>query len=375
MDSIEKFRKAIRSLLEAITTEIDAYDFNHLKEGTTEGTTIDNYVGIKRHSLVSKIHPLDLTWIYFDGTEEESGQEIVLRPPEYFRVQRNSVTVQRESRRERQVDDELLQLRRSLRPQHNSRIWAKIAADLEDCMNKHNFADADEQRQETKSRCKVPTLQRERRSEVDSNHVITDQSWAISLARLPDFSSEHAFLVIEGITGEQAQTCFADFVADKSALFQDSLTPNGSKMGLLYRCNYQLMNVKAGDKLLSNTWIIDKDKALSLIREVKAMKPPKYNILGDTMLSLSSAKSSSNETGHNCFTFAKMVLRNLNEPTIRVREDTLDRWVVSATSRYLQDDRSIQEQWYEAQSFKLMFGALTTAVVALAMIKVFHITK
>ena len=66
----------------------------------------------------------------------------------------------------------------------------------------------------------------------------------------------------------------------------------------------------------------------------------------------------SNPTGHNCSTFAKMMLRDLNDPYIELPEDGLGTWIGSATSRYLVDKQLRSGKWYKTQSFSLMFWFL-----------------
>ena len=229
-----------------------------------------------------------------------------------------------------------------------------------------------------------------KRSDVDPTRVITEECWTVSLVRLPDRSnSEHAFIVLEGKTGRKSKIWFADFVA---AHWFDAVKP-GTEEGrvrlesyesvtvadldrtgdrLLFKCQKRMMNVRASDRLLFSTWLIAKSAAENLIQMIEAQqeKPPKYHILGDnSVLAGSSARSSSNPTGHNCFTFAKMVLRDLNDPYIELPDDGLETWIGSATSRYLVDKQLTSRKWYKAPSFLLMFGFLTGVVVAYFLFK------
>ena len=229
-----------------------------------------------------------------------------------------------------------------------------------------------------------------KRSEVDPTRVITDECWTVSLVRLPDRSnSEHAFIVLEGKTGRKSKIWFADFVA---VHWFDAVKP-GTEEGkvrmesyesvavtertsdrLLFKCQKRMMDVRASDRLLFCTWLIAKSGAENLIRMIEAQqeKPPKYHILGDSsVLAGSSATSSSNPTGHNCFTFAKMMLRDLNDPYIELLEDGLETWIGSATSRYLVDRQLRSRKWYETPSFVLKFGFLAGTVVAYFLFKTF----
>lgn len=228
-----------------------------------------------------------------------------------------------------------------------------------------------------------------KRSEVDPTRVITDECWTVSLVRLPDRSnSEHAFIVLEGKTGRKSKIWFADFVA---VHWFDAVKP-GTEEGkvrmesyesvavadrtsdrLLFKCQKRMMDVRASDRLLFSTWLIAKPAAENLIRMIEAQqeKPPKYHILGDnSVLAGSSARSSSNPTGHNCFTFAKMMLRGLNDRFIELPEDGLETWIGSATSRYLVDKQLTRRKWYKTPSFLLMFGFLAGIVVAYFLFKI-----
>ena len=229
-----------------------------------------------------------------------------------------------------------------------------------------------------------------KRSEVDSSQFITDECWTVSLVRLPDQSnSEHAFIVLEGKTGGMSEIWFADFVAVN---WFESVQP-GTEEGkvrmkyyysydssnrLLFKCQKRMMNVRASDRLLFSTWQIEKSAAQKLIQMIKAQreKPPKYHILGNnSVLARSSARSSSNPTGHNCFTFAKMILRDLNDPHIKLPEDGLETWISSATSRYLVDKQLTSRKWYKTTSLLLMFGFLASIVVAYLLYNTFYPKK
>lgn len=220
-----------------------------------------------------------------------------------------------------------------------------------------------------------------KRSEIDPTRVITDECWTVSLVRLPDRPNpQHAFLVLEGKEGGKSKIWFADFVA---VHWFDVLRP-GTEEGnvrmdyhservegptqLLFTCQKKMMNVRASDRLLFSTWQIIKSTAEKLVHMIEAQqeKPPKYHMLGhNSLLAGSSATSSSNSTGHNCFTFAKMMLRDLNDVFISLPEDRLETWIGSATSRYLVDIKQLtNRKWYETSSFLLMFGFLAGVLIA-----------
>lgn len=231
-----------------------------------------------------------------------------------------------------------------------------------------------------------------KRSEVDPTRVITDECWTVSLLRLPDRSnSEHAFIVVEGKTGRKSKIWFADFVAvgwfgavtpgtKEGKVRMESyesvaLTTDRTSDRLLFKCQMRMMDVRASDRLLFSTWLIAKTTAENLIQmiEAKQEKPPKYHIMGNESLSAeSSALLSSNTTGHNCFTFAKMMLHDLNDPFIQLPEHGLDTWIGSATSRYLVDKQLRSQKWYKKPSFVLILGFLAGIGVAYFKFKTFQ---
>lgn len=96
-------------------------------------------------------------------------------------------------------------------------------------------------------------------------------------------------------------------------------------------------------RLLLTTWLITKTTAETLVLDIEAQQkiPSEYNVLGNrSVLALSSAKSKSNFIGHNCFTFAKMMLLNLKYAFIQMPEDRIETWICSATSRFLVDNQT-----------------------------------
>ena len=199
-----------------------------------------------------------------------------------------------------------------------------------------------------------PVIQR---SEIDPTLIITDEFWAISLVRLPDSNNDqHAFLVLEGQTDNMSMIWFADFVANNRC---DALSPGlregkvridyheseevaSSSGKLLFLCEKEMMKIRQSDRLLYSTWQISESTAKTLIQNIETQKenPPKYNFIGNSALAASSATLSSNSTGHNCFTFARMMLHDLNHKNIQIPQDKLADWVCSVTSRFLIDKHS-----------------------------------
>ena len=236
-----------------------------------------------------------------------------------------------------------------------------------------------------KLRGKKPTqkVMNTRPSEVDRTRIITDEYWVISLVRLPDSSnSQHAFIVLEGKSGNKSMIWFVDFVAVGTLqrfspgikdgtvrVYDDSQEMVDSSHELLYQCNKTLMVIRKGDRWLHETWHITKGTAQHFIKCIGEWEknPPKYNMLGDSMLAAASATSSSTSTGHNCFTFARTVLLGLKEESIQIPEGTLGKWIGSITSRYLVDKQFKNESWQ--MSCFLLMSFLAGAVSAYSFVR------
>jgi hypothetical protein len=216
-------------------------------------------------------------------------------------------------------------------------------------------------------------------SEVNPIRMITNEYWLVSLVRLPDtIHPEHAFLVLEGKTGVKSMIWFVDFVAsDKLDLLRPGIRDGkvrmeyheseaGSSRKLLFQCSKMMMKIRKDDRFLYSSWLVSKSAALKLIQNVETQKndPPKYNVLGDSALATGLATASSKSTGHNCFTFAKKMLHDLNDEYIQVPGDKVDEWIVSASSRFLVDNQSNNQGSHDnhsddQRSDMLRFGIFT----------------
>ena len=236
--------------------------------------------------------------------------------------------------------------------------------------------------------CSLPTNEEiipTKQSEVDPTREISNESWVVSLVRLPDKgNNEHAFLVLEGKVGTTSKIWFIDFVA---AQVTDMLLPGirdgkvrtdnfsqegtaGSSNKLLFKCQKPLMDVQPGDRLLYASWPIPKRTAEILLQNVNAQqkKPPKYSIFGDSILAGSSAASMSKDTGHNCFTFARKMLLDLDVPYIELPSDKLGDWIISATSRSLVDAQ-FERHKRQMSRFPMLFAFLVGLVVSYIILK------
>jgi hypothetical protein len=216
-------------------------------------------------------------------------------------------------------------------------------------------------------------------SDVDPSRLITDANWAISLVRLPDSGDiEHAFLVLEGITGNTSIIWFADFVQNNKLPkltptlahgkvrwdYHESKEVDGSSVKLLFRCKKPLMRIRNGDRWLYSTWAIPKATAKILIRNIKTKgkNPPNFIILGDSALAFSSASRKT----HNCFTFARMMILDLHDEYIKIQQGTLEKWIVSATHRTL-PDKLLDKPWWDGVRFTVsLFAILGLGIVVIA---------
>ena len=61
--------------------------------------------------------------------------------------------------------------------------------------------------------------------------------------------------------------------------------------------------------------------------------------MGKSKLAIATAISKKTRPGHNCFTFARMVLHDLDDDYIEIPEGTLEKWAFCAASRFLVDKK------------------------------------
>ncbi|CAB4032993.1 Hypothetical predicted protein [Paramuricea clavata] len=217
-----------------------------------------------------------------------------------------------------------------------------------------------------KKLCKVTQSQAARRSEVDQNRIITDEYWAVSLVRLPDTcNNQHAFIVLEGKIGNKSIIWFADFVANNMDLSPDGMRDGkvriykyksegavGSSGKLLFRCPRRMLRIRKRTRLIHQTWHIPQPTAEKLMQKIKAQQknPPQYNPLGKSALAASLGTSS----GHNCFTFAREMLLDVDDEYIKIPQDNLDKWIGSLPSRFLVNGR----KWTRLFTFIAAAGAV-----------------
>ena len=194
-------------------------------------------------------------------------------------------------------------------------------------------------------------------SSIDRSRPILDTIWVLSLVRKPGGThAEHAFLILEGKQADRSVIWFMDLVGNPilpgmgNGKVRIVHCSGELDEELLFRCDRRMMDIRKGDRLLYASWNISSDKGKQLVNTVTQAQahPPKFNILGQrSLFAASTGASSSVATGHNCFTWAKSQLRDLNDPCIQLPMDDLQSWIFSATSRLLVDHQPPASFWYQ----------------------------
>lgn len=236
----------------------------------------------------------------------------------------------------------------------------------------------------------------DRRSEVNRSMHITAKRWIVSLARNPDSStSEHAFIIIEGIQNSAAVIWFIDFVTEgfvlrnqvgikpgKIRLEKPEPVPMSHYLAMPYESRLifagkrNMFNLNHTAHLLSSSWQISSGETLAFIKSIeKKIRDnnfPKFTIVGhDSALGQISGATQSEEAGHNCFTWAKSVLLDLKEVKASgiLSYSSLQDWIGCTTSNFLRDNRPLAKVNQLYRNFAI--GAIFVAILATA----FALTK
>lgn len=197
-----------------------------------------------------------------------------------------------------------------------------------------------------------------KRSEIDKSRIIVDESWVLSIVRkLDGVHQEHAFLILEGKQDNKSLIFFIDLVGNPilPGLGDGKIRVCPYEGGLMdedlvFQCDRKMMDIRKGDRISSTSWNISKELAKTFVETVIKEKemPPKFNILGNrSILAGGTGFSSSVSTGHNCFTWAKEKIRNLNDPNIAIIEDDLTSYIFSRTSQLLVNPQQKLTLWYQ----------------------------
>lgn len=196
-----------------------------------------------------------------------------------------------------------------------------------------------------------------RYSELKKELPITDETWVVSLARLPKTKNhQHAFIVLEGKENGIYKIWFIDLVRDIKGenlyglkglgkIRQLFHTCDSNNKGLLFSCNLKMMSIRKGDQIFYSSWSLGKNQADMLLDSVKIdfekndlpkEQRIKFHMFGKGNI---TTWSSSSADGHNCFTWAREKLRELEHKEINasLQSDLFDVWIAAATNRCLKD--------------------------------------
>jgi len=115
---------------------------------------------------------------------------------------------------------------------------------------------------------------------------------------------------IEGIGCGTCQGRIRAFSYDAEMSLDEYATLSTEQKLIFSRKNAKanLMNPSPSKRLLYSSWRVSASKLLILIASINQLKKdgldPMFNIAGyNTVISVASGASSSNEVGHNCFTW------------------------------------------------------------------------
>lgn len=186
------------------------------------------------------------------------------------------------------------------------------------------------------------------RSLVNPGLAIDEDNWCISIIRKQPRNDgsgnpEHAFLILEGIHKD----------SNKVTLWRYDLVVDEDRKGYAK----VIINVKAGleqsegqivfqNKLLSGdnyyamTWSLAKEKGEKLDKAILADQAKegteeqiRYSLVGNQS-AMTSSNTGSSRRGHNCFTWARMKLIDLNDTRIQIPTKWTD-YIASRTSRHI----------------------------------------
>lgn len=182
---------------------------------------------------------------------------------------------------------------------------------------------------------------RTRNSEINKAYEIIESKWVLTLTRKTQGAHpQHAFFILEGIEDEQAVVWFMDLVGPGMAAYLPNIKDANVRIEtfkepseddlkikpLVYRCGRKMMDLRERDTIAPLHWAISKEDAGRLIEAITKDKknPPVFNIFGkESLITASSAQSSSKERGHNCFTYAKEKIRDLDVSMIKIECDSM----------------------------------------------------
>lgn len=224
------------------------------------------------------------------------------------------------------------------------------------------------------------------KSEIDTAYEINEDKWVLTLARKAQgVHTQHAFFILEGIIDKDARSIwFMDLIGNplmpniKNARiriksYSASVDDESEGQKKLIHCcedSKNMMSIKPGDEIVYKMWHINKRDAQRLISAIEKdqKKPPIFNIFGkNSIFAGSSAVASSKEKGHNCFTYAKAKIQELDIPSIKLNTNLVAycmEHVADMTSLTLPQPQGSTLFW------KLAVGVSLAAVAGLAAQKI-----
>lgn len=178
-----------------------------------------------------------------------------------------------------------------------------------------------------------------RYSDINTTLLITEENWVISFMRLTN--SQHVFLVLEGIEEEKSSIYFFDLVATgTNNLFTGIGKVRMHKYSgninekLLNKSQVPLMRIYEGDKIISQSWVIQQKQVEKLLIEIEKdqKRTIDYHIFGKNNITTWGGF----KDGHNCLSWTKEKLNAINDDHITIESDIL-RWIKSNGSSFLKD--------------------------------------
>jgi len=174
-----------------------------------------------------------------------------------------------------------------------------------------------------------------RQSEINKTYIVDEAKSVLSLIQTQTVRA-HVFLVLESYENGFPTIHFMDFVKpkDKAAgvgeiriecqseknAFSENKTP------LICRASNRLMQINLEDKLRAQTWYLDYSQESHLISQITTdaanpKLPFSYGGLGTA--SGSSSTFFGSEAGHNCFTWAKQMIKEAGQ---QLNQTSLAEW-------------------------------------------------
>jgi len=170
---------------------------------------------------------------------------------------------------------------------------------------------------------KTPLILKGVYSTVTCSIPLTKEKWVVSILRHPSSGNpDHAVLVLEGVNQFGKAVIYKyHFVEDDHQAGKGLVIDKRMVVGIADRKFELAKMLKYGD-FVALSWGIQKDQAKRLCEEIKMdkIRPPQYHISGRESFLVRSRS----QTAHNCFTWAREKLHNLNDERINLPIKAVD---------------------------------------------------